>query len=72
MGLCPLAMPPLLTTPTTISSPLPACPCPCTLPPQGLIPRATVLLKLGGGFFLAFLPFMAGISILFTSIYLVS
>ncbi len=39
---------------------------------EGLIPRATELLKLGGSVFLAFLPFIAGISILFGAIYLVS
>lgn len=38
---------------------------------EGLIPRATELLKLGGSVFLAFLPFIAGISILFGAIYLV-
>jgi len=33
---------------------------------EGLIPRATELLRLGGGQFLAFLPFMAVFSLLFT------
>lgn len=33
---------------------------------QGLIPRATELLRLGFGFFLPFLPFMLVFSILFT------
>ena len=33
---------------------------------QGLIPRATELLRLGFGFFLPFLPFMVLFSILFT------
>ena len=33
---------------------------------QGLIPRATELLRLGFGFFLPFLPFMVAFSVLFT------
>lgn len=37
---------------------------------QGLIPRATELLKLGGSVFLAFAPFILAISILFGGIYL--
>lgn len=40
-------------------------------PPQGLIPRATELIRLGGGFFLAFGPFIALISLVFSVIYLV-
>ena len=35
-------------------------------PAQGLIPRATELLRLGFGFFLPFLPFMLAFSVLFT------
>lgn len=38
---------------------------------QGLIPRATELIRLGGGFFLAFGPFIALISLVFSAIYLV-
>jgi hypothetical protein len=37
---------------------------------QGLIPRATELLKLGGSVFLAFAPFILAISVLFGGIYL--
>ena len=33
---------------------------------QGLIPRATELLRLGFGFFLPFLPFVVAFSVLFT------
>lgn len=36
---------------------------------EGLIPRASVLIQLGGGFFLVFLPFLIVISILFSGIY---
>lgn len=39
-------------------------------PSQGLIPRATELLKLGGSVFLAFAPFILAISVLFGGIYL--
>lgn len=38
---------------------------------EGLIPRASQLLKLGGSVFLAFLPFMAAFSALFTLVYVV-
>lgn len=38
---------------------------------QGLIPRATELLKLGVTFFLAFLPFIAVVSLAFGAIYFV-
>lgn len=37
---------------------------------EGLIPRATELLRLGFGFFLPFWPFMAAFSVLFTLTYL--
>lgn len=36
---------------------------------EGLIPRGKLLLQLGGGLFLAFLPFMATFSVLFTVIF---
>ena len=36
---------------------------------EGLIPRAKLLVQLGGGLFLAFLPFMAVFSLLFTLIF---
>ena len=39
---------------------------------QGLIPRATSLAQLGGSFFLAFLPAVLVISLLFSAIYFVS
>ncbi|KAK9811845.1 hypothetical protein WJX72_011124 [[Myrmecia] bisecta] len=38
---------------------------------EGLIPRGTELLKLGGSFFLAFLPYVLVASVVFTGIYLV-
>ncbi|KAI8473020.1 MAG: hypothetical protein J3K34DRAFT_412581 [Monoraphidium minutum] len=38
---------------------------------EGLIPRASQLLQLGGGVFLAFAPFMLAFSLLFTGIYFV-
>ncbi|KXZ51814.1 hypothetical protein GPECTOR_11g255 [Gonium pectorale] len=38
---------------------------------EGLIPRASLLLRLGGGVFLAFLPFMLVFSALFTGIFYV-
>jgi len=38
---------------------------------EGLIPRATELLKLGGSVFLAFVPFILAISLLFGGIYMV-
>jgi hypothetical protein len=41
-------------------------------PLQGLIPRATSLAQLGGSFFLAFLPAVLVISLLFSAIYFVS
>lgn len=39
---------------------------------QGLIPRAKELIKLGGGFFLAFVPAVIVISLLFTGMFAVS
>ena len=36
---------------------------------EGLLPRASQLLRLGGSVFLAFLPFMAVFSALFTLVY---
>lgn len=47
----------------------PAAPRATRRPPQGLIPRASELVKLGGGIFLAFLPFIAAISLLWGLIY---
>lgn len=38
---------------------------------QGLIPRASELLKLGASVFLAFAPFIVAISLLFGGIYMV-
>jgi len=38
---------------------------------EGLIPRATELIKLGGTFFLAFAPLILGVAILFGGIYFV-
>ncbi|GFR51509.1 hypothetical protein Agub_g13924 [Astrephomene gubernaculifera] len=38
---------------------------------EGLIPRATRLLQLGGSLFLGFLPFMIAFSLLFTGVYFV-
>lgn len=38
---------------------------------EGLIPRATELIKLGGSFFLAFGPFLLGVAVLFLSVYAV-
>ena len=38
---------------------------------EGLIPRATELIRLGGGFFLAFVPFILLVSALFTGLYYV-
>lgn len=39
---------------------------------QGLIPRVTSLAQLGGSFFLAFLPAVFFISLVFSAIYFVS
>lgn len=39
---------------------------------EGLIPRATELIKLGGAFFLAFGPFIIAVALSFTAIYAVS
>jgi hypothetical protein len=36
---------------------------------EGLLPRAGELLKLGGSIFLAFVPFIAAISLLFGGVY---
>jgi len=38
---------------------------------QGFLPRATELLKLGGTFFLGFLPFILAVSLAFGAIYFV-
>jgi hypothetical protein len=38
---------------------------------EGLIPRASQLLQLGGSVFLAFAPFILAISLLFSGIYFV-
>lgn len=61
----------LLSMPAAWPSPTPP-----TLPPtpashQGLFPRAGELLKLGGSVFLAFVPFILAISLLFGGIYAV-
>lgn len=47
---------------------LPVC-CDACLSVQGLIPRASELLKLGGSVFLAFVPFILAISLAFGGIY---
>jgi hypothetical protein len=39
---------------------------------QGLIPRATELIKLGLSFFLAFAPLVLGVAVLFGGVYAVS
>lgn len=44
-------------------------PLPCT--PQGFLPRAWELLKLGGSFFLAFAPFIIAVALAFSAIYFV-
>lgn len=38
---------------------------------EGLIPRASVLIRLGGGFFLGFVPFILLVSMLFVGMYVV-
>lgn len=68
----PAPRPPSLCLATPTPAPAPDLPLPPSPPAQGLIPRASVLIRLGGGLFLAFLPFMLVFSALFSGVYFVS